>query len=339
MPGEELLLLTGPDVLACLEGQEHAILDAVGRAYLAHGAGESSLPHSSFLRLPGAPRNRIIALPAFLGGGFEVAGVKWISSFPGNLERGLDRASAAMILNSTETGRPLAVLEGSVVSARRTAASAALAAEKLAGAPPERLAMIGCGLINFEIARFLDAVYGALPPVAVFDLDAKRAEAFQDRLANLGVASEPVSSLDDALDGSSLVSFATTAGTPHVPSLAGLAPGATVLHISLRDLAPEVILAADNVVDDVEHAVREGTSLHLAEQQAGHRRFVRATLAEILAGTKPPRGEGAGPAIFSPFGLGILDLALAQLALGRAREAGLGRVIEGFAPPSWTEWA
>ncbi len=244
-----------------------------------------------------------------------------------------------MILNSTETGRPLAVLEGSVVSAKRTAASAALAAEKLAAAPPERLAMIGCGLINFEIARFLDAVYGTLPLVAVFDLDAKRAEAFQDRLANLGVASEPVSSLDDALAGSSLVSFATTAGTPHVPSLAGLAPGATVLHISLRDLAPEVILAADNVVDDVDHAVRESTSLHLAEQQVGHRRFVRATLAEILAGTKPPRGEGDRPAIFSPFGLGILDLALAQLALARAREAGLGRVIDGFAPPSWTEWA
>ncbi len=345
MSDDEILVLTGPEVLWCLQGRELEIVDVVSRAYLAHGGGRSSLPHSSFLRFPAKPANRIIALPAFLGDGFDLAGVKWISSFPGNLERGLDRASAAMILNRTDTGRPVAMIEGSVVSAKRTAASAALAALQLGGgAPPtrlapNRLAIIGCGLINFEIARFLAAVYGRLPAVAVFDLDAQRARVFRDRLATLGAESESAASIEEALAGSSLVSFATTAGTPHVESLASLPEGATVLHVSLRDLAPEAILAADNVVDDVDHALREGTSLHLAEQRAGHRRFVRSTLAEILAGVKPPRRPEGGPAVFSPFGLGILDLAVGQLALERARQAGLGRRVEDFAPPRWTEWA
>ena len=148
--------------------------------------------------------------------------MKWISSFPDNLARGLDRASAAMILNSTETGRPMAILEGSVVSAKRTAASAALAASKLGAGAPTRVAMIGCGLINFEIARFLRAVYGPLPAATVFDLDTERAATFGERLAGLGVASEVAASIDEALAGSSLVAFATTAGKPHVASLAAL---------------------------------------------------------------------------------------------------------------------
>jgi ornithine cyclodeaminase len=111
-----------------------------------------------------------------------------------------------------------------------------------------------------------------------------------------------------------------------------------VLHISLRDLSPEAILAADNVVDDLDHVVREGTSLHLAEQRVGHRGFVRATLAEVLTGAKTPRRSIAEPLVFSPFGLGILDLAVGQFAIERAHQAGLGRIIEGFTAPPWNEW-
>src|SRR5215218_3398022 len=100
----DLLILGGDDVADLLADRESEVIDAVGRAYLAHLAGKSSLPHSSFLRFPGNDVDRIIALPAFLGDGFDIAGVKWVASFPGNVQRGQARASAVLVLNDCRSG-------------------------------------------------------------------------------------------------------------------------------------------------------------------------------------------------------------------------------------------
>src|SRR6266481_246621 len=186
----DIAILRGSEVRAVLAGRELELIQAVRIAYQTHGDGDSSLPHSTFLPFPGQPRDRIIALPAYLGGASRIAGVKWVSSFPDNLELGVDRASAVVILNSPQTGRPEAVLEGSVISAKRTAASAALAAQCLLS--PEsfrgkvgRVGMIGCGLINFEIARFLLAVFPEAQTFVVFDKDEARAKQFENKFQRI----------------------------------------------------------------------------------------------------------------------------------------------------------
>lgn len=328
-----ILILGAADVDALTRGRELAVVDAVRRAYLAHGSGHTSLPHSTFLRFPGDAASRIIALPAYLGDGFDLAGMKWIASFPGNLSRGLPRASAVLVLNSCATGLPTAFLEASLISAQRTAASAALAARALVPVPPRTVGLIGAGPINEEVARFLRAVLPEIEALVVFDLVETRAGELCGRLERrLGVRAEVAPDLPAVLSSCALTCFATTAIEPHVDSLAACPPGATILHLSLRDLSPRAILASDNVVDDADHVCRAATSIELAERSCGDRAFIRATLAEVLAGSVPPRREPGGVTVFSPFGLGILDLAVGQLVHEEALRRGAGRVLDDFLP-------
>ena len=150
-------VIAGAQVQRALQGREKEIAELVEATYRLHGAGDSVNPPSYFLRFPDRPSSRIIALPASLGGSVRVDGLKWISSFPENVAAGIPRASAVLILNDPDTGYPFACLESSIISATRTAASAALAADWLSrGRPrPVRVGFFGAGLIARYINSFL----------------------------------------------------------------------------------------------------------------------------------------------------------------------------------------
>ncbi len=326
-----MLILSHGDVRRILDGAEHDVLAAVRSAYVLHAQGRTAVPHSVFLRFPGDERNRIIALPAYLDSPeAAVAGVKWVSSFPGNVNSALDRASAAIILNSMRTGHPEVFLEGATISARRTAASAAVAAATL-GTGGSGVTLIGCGVINFEVLAFLRAVDAGLDSVTLFDLDQDRAAAFAVKCAARWpeVKIDVATRVEDALAAHPLVSLATSATVPHLDG-SHCRPGTLILHLSLRDLTPETILSGVNIVDDADHVCRAATSPHLAEQQVGHRDFIAHSLGELLlAGGEYQRSTDA-LTVFSPFGLGVLDLAVADLVHRRARELGLGVRVPDF---------
>lgn len=340
MPNEEMLILKGSEVQSLLAGREADILEMVHRAYMAHAEGQSCLPHSNFLRFPDDPGSRIIALPAYLGEEFALAGIKWIASFPQNLEKGQERASAILILNSVETGRPLAVMESSIISAKRTAASAALAAYHLQEYKRANCAgLIGTGLISFETVRFLLVTCSEIEKFVVFDIDAKRSEYFKEKVESTfsGIEVEVVPEISDVMSQCSLIAFATTAGVPHVSDLSHCAPGTTILHISLRDLAPEIILAASNIVDDVDHVCRAETSIHLAEQLTGNRDFIKGTFADALNGKVVARANEEDIVIFSPFGLGVLDIAVGSFVLDLAKQKNVGLALDSFLPEPWNK--
>jgi 2,3-diaminopropionate biosynthesis protein SbnB len=310
-----LRIVTGANVDTILAGKEQDIINLVGQTYALHAKGQTSVPFSTFLRFPEQPRNRIIGLPAYLNSATPVGGIKWVASFPGNIDHNLPRASALLILNSMETGFPVAVVEASLINAKRTAASAALAAKELSPVAPGTLSLIGCGPINFEVAVFCATLMPSISLISIYDPNSERAKNFQSKLeTRLHLKTRIDSSLEAALKDSRLVSFATNAGVPHIDNPELFKPGCVVLHVSLRDLSPSVLLSSHNFVDDVHHVNRENTSIHLTSQQEGNTDFVAGSLGQVLTGTVP-RPTADKPIIFSPFGLGILDIAVGNYIL------------------------
>lgn len=328
----DFAVISGAQVHAALEGRHRDVLGVIEAAYRLHGEGRTVNPPSYFLRFPDRPSSRIIALPASVGGEVGTDGVKWISSFPENIEAGIPRASAVLILNNHETGYPIACLESSIISAARTAASAALAADRLsAGRPrPARIGFIGGGLIARYIHSYLAGTGWHFGELGVFDLSPQSAAGFAGYLETAEPDGKTTvhSSAAELIGASDLVVFATVAGSPHIddPRLFGHNP--LVLHVSLRDLAPEVILAGFNVVDDVDHCLTANTSPHLTEQRAGNRDFVHGTLYDVL--TDRLEVPADQPVIFSPFGLGVLDIALGKHVYDVVRAGGTLNVVDGF---------
>jgi 2,3-diaminopropionate biosynthesis protein SbnB len=330
--GPQFAVISGAQVQGALAGREKQLVELVEATYRWHSAGDSVNPPSYFLRFPDRPTARIIALPASLGGDIRVDGLKWISSFPDNVQVGLPRASAVLILNDPDTGYPFACLESSIISATRTAASAALAADHLTrGRPrPARVGFVGTGLISRYVHTFLAGTGWSFDETGIYDLSADSAAGFRRYLEREGTPGRVAmyDSAGDLLLRSDLVVFATVAARPHVHDLSWLDHSPVVLHVSLRDLAPEVLLRAVNIVDDVEHCLKAQTSPHLVEQLIGNRDFLAGTLADVIEGRVVVPDDR--PVVFSPFGLGVLDLAVGKYVYDQVACSGTLEVVDDF---------
>ncbi|MEW2165295.1 2,3-diaminopropionate biosynthesis protein SbnB [Streptomyces sp. NPDC007084] len=325
-------VIPGGQVRRALDGREKQIIDVIEATYRLHGAGETVNPPSSFLRFPDRPSSRMIALPASLGGESPVDGLKWISSFPENVRSGIPRASAVLILNDPYTGYPFACLESSIISATRTAASAASAADRLSRDRPRptRVGFFGTGLIARYVHTFLRGAGWSFDEVGLYDVSPAGTAGFRAYAEQSGetgrvtVHERP----EDLIRAADLVVFATVAGEPHVGDPTWFGHNPVVLHVSLRDLAPHVLLASTNIVDDVDHCLRAATSPHLTEQLTGDRDFVHGTLSDVLAGRV--RIPADRPVVFSPFGLGVLDLAVGSYVYDEVARSGELRLVPDF---------
>jgi len=320
----ELSIVNGKTVFEIVRARRAECIDIVRDAYLAHAQGKSVNPDSYFLRFPDKPDCRIIALPAYIGDGFDVAGLKWIASYPANVQRGFPRASAVLVLNSYDTGYPFAILESSIISAARTAASAALAAYWLSGRSrrAHSLGIVGTGFIARYVYDFLVDTGWAIEAVQLYDRSPLESEKFRSTACRLDRHRRVtiVSDVEQLIRTSDLILFTTVASEPHISDVALFEHNPLVLHLSLRDLAPEILLRSQNVVDDVEHVMKAKTSPHLAEQQTGNRGFVTGTLAEIMTARRSV--DRSRPIIFSPFGMGMLDVAVGKWVYDQAVAAG-----------------
>jgi 2,3-diaminopropionate biosynthesis protein SbnB len=311
-------VVPGSTVKSIIDDNRDQVFAAVENAYRLHSSGDAVNPDSYFLRYPNKPNARIIALPAHLGGTVQKSGIKWISSFPENRATNLARASAVLILNDAATGYPIACLEASLISATRTAASAALAAEHVSPNPFDgSLCVIGTGVIARTTIEWLLFRKWKFRKISLFDLDHKEAEHLSNWLRDkYNIQAEIRDCLKDAVGDASLVLLTTTASEPYLDDERLFEHAPTVLHLSLRDICVNVILESQNIVDDIDHCLKANTSLHLTEMASGNKDHVSGSLVDVLE--KKVKLDYDRPRIFSPFGLGVLDLAVGNFVLEKA---------------------
>lgn len=324
-------VVPGGIVSQLIEQHYGAVYQIIVDAYQAHHQGQTINPDSQFLRYPDKPQNRIISLPAHIHGDINTSGMKWIASFPGNIEHSLPRASAVLLLNNGDTGYPFACLEAAQISATRTAASAVAGAYYLNKQQKKtaKIGIIGNGIIARNIFDGFHRMDWAVDQYCLFDQSVDYANSFADYIeTQRGSKAQICDSLEQLIRSCDVIVTATTAGEPYINEMDWFKHNPIVLNISLRDFSPELVLQCNNVMDDVEHCLKANTSPHLAYQQVGNRDFINGDIGGLLSGDITL--DDNKPSIFSPFGLGVLDIALGHFIYQQAREQHLDVAIDNF---------
>ena len=301
-----VLVLTEHDVRSLLTMAE--CIEAMDEVLRSLARGELHQPLRPVTRPEGAD-SLMGLMPAYRGGKRPAWSLKEIVIAPGNPARGLDAHQGAVLLHDGETGELRALLNASAITEIRTAAVSAVATRALARPDSHVVAILGGGVQ----ARSHDEAMRAVLPEAEIRTWTRR---------DGGTA-------EDVLREADVVCTCTSAREP-ILRRDWLAPGAHVNAVgssvpSARELDDETVAAATLVVDRRESALNEAGDLLLAGLGEEH---IAAELGEVLTGSHPGRTDAAQLTVFKSLGLGVEDLAAAELVVRKAREQGAGAEVD-----------
>jgi ornithine cyclodeaminase len=340
--GGTVRYLTRADVVRA--ARELDPVAVVREALALHAEGNTTLPDEAYLPWETGDGRfaRSLALPGALWGARPALGVKLINSSLANPGRGLPRAQGLTVLFDRETAYPVAIMEAAYLSALRTSAYSALSVRLLGPPEPAKVAVIGCGALGEAHVRMLAPI---LPDAwyALHDTSPQRRDALVAALRAEALDCRPADTAEAAVREAGIVVTTTTTTTGYLP-YGWLSPGALVAHVSLDDVLADVVRRSDLVVvddwalvsaDDRRLLGRMYRSGDLAGPKGqAYRplessvRQVDATLADVVADRHPGRVSPDQIILSNPFGMGILDVALAAEVLRTAHHHDLGVLLD-----------
>lgn len=278
--------------------------------------------HHHRIELPDEPDATLLLMPAWTTG--EYIGVKLVTVFPGNADRGLPAISGTYVLFDGADGRMLAMLDGGELTARRTAAASALAADYLAREDAAHLLVVATGRLAPNVIR----AYCAVRPirrVAVWGRNSRKARAVVEAVAADGVAADVATDLKAAVGAADIVCCATLSTEPLIRG-EWLRPGTHLDLIgaftpTMRESDDECIRRATVFCDTRAGATVEGgdlvqplrTGVLAAED-------IVADLYDLVRGAHPGRTSDDQITLFKSTGAALEDLAGALLAYQRTKQ-------------------
>jgi len=285
----------------------------VAEAFQHHHAGTIIQPQKTYLQISDNLYDRAIALPAYAHGTDGVAGIKWIGSHSGNVSKGLERASALIILNDPATMHPIAVLEGSLISSMRTFAVSMLMMDKfMADQKDFTVGIIGMGRLGNLHARFLGDLYNQVGTVVCYSKTAP----FDAALNYPKV--EQAKGLDELLKRSDVIVTATNATSPYISHDNIAAKTRLIINLSLMDFALDAMTKSSHIiVDDWEQNIK---AKKVFKDGVDAKLITRDQVEEIGAVLFGEEKARTGRIFINPLGMGIEDIVVAKKIHGIVME-------------------
>lgn len=299
------------------------IVSALDRLFAEKGAGRVEMPPKPGIH-PGVD-SFLHAMPAWVPGA-RAAGLKWISAYPDNPSRGLPYVAGLVVLNDPDTGLPIAVMDATWITAKRTGAASAVAARHLARPESSTLGIVACGVQGRSHLEAFATVF-ALDRVVAYDIDAEAAARFADEMAEVaGCPIEVVDSARQAVDGMDLVVTSGPILKDPEPTIrpGWLAPGAFAAAVDFDSYwTGDALVEVDRIVtDDIAQMEYYRERGYFRSTPAAH-----ADLGDVVAGAAIGRTREDQRILAMHLGLAAEDMVTGRLLLDRAVELDLGTVL------------
>ena len=324
-----MLVLSETQVQSLIDIDE--LIAALEHAHIQYSTGKAVMPVRLVVPLPQI-QGRITSMPGFLSDDQALA-MKVVTYFQENPKKNLPAILGTILLFSSETGKLIAVMDGSYITAIRTACASAMATKALANADTPVMGILGAGVQARTHIQALSRVR-KIKRVKIYSPSGASASAIKKDLEPAtGITVEVAPSPEEALRGADIVVTASTAKTPivKVESLkAGVHINAVGSHRpDSRELDGATMARARVVVDSREAIMAECGDILLAiEENSIGKNHIHAEIGEVLAGAKSGRSSAAEITLYKSVGIAIQDVATARLVYHKALERGIGTNVD-----------
>ena len=334
----EILFLSKRQVEAMGVGNMSTVMEVVEEVLSLFNKGDHISPYKVVMRKNDDPEEenisgRINAMPGYVGGSFDMAGIKWIGSNPHNHEIGFPRATALVILNHPVSKIPLAVMDGTQISAMRTGAVSGVAVKYLAVKDAKVITVVGAGVQGRT--QLEAAVVGrpSLKTAYVYDINMNASNAYAKEMsAKLGIQvipAEGFAGVEEACRKSDVIITASQ-GTEPLVQADWVKPGALCICIAGNEFTRAVAEKSSKIVVDtwegLKHREPENIPTRFPDRVL-KKDAVDAELGEVINGTKPGRENDKENIFVSTVGMGIEDVAVATRIYRDAQKQGVGTTL------------
>ena len=305
----------------------------VEKAYVLNANGDVISPGKCVLRWGKTPEDeniygRINAMPGYIGGEYDMAGIKWIGSGPMNYKKGLPRASVTVILNDPETKLPVCIADGTAVSTMRTGASGGIAIKLLAKSDASVMTICGAGA---QAPKQLEAALIARPSIRelyIYDIRPENARRFEEavNLKYPGIKTVVTGNIEEAVRRSDIIDCVTLAAEPFIDG-SWLKQGSLVMNMADFEVSYSCVERSDKLVVDYWESVKHrmiSTVALMWRDGLIKDSDIHAELGQILSGKKPRRENDNEIIYFNAVGAGILDIAVTTRCYRKALAEGKG---------------